>query len=98
MTNNNSDLLRLIDRVHSLGADQMEYFSNIALQRINDESVYITDFGLSIDDCPNLDRGYQCGVEGLSNSDIIRWMTPYASSKDSLIEDASYGYGQSSIF
>uniref|UniRef100_A0A6C0H325 Uncharacterized protein n=1 Tax=viral metagenome TaxID=1070528 RepID=A0A6C0H325_9ZZZZ len=89
MTNANPDLLRLIDRVHSLGSNQLEYYMNIALEwisRMKDESVYLTNFGLSIDDCPNLDRGYLCGVEGLSNSDIIRWISRYASSTDPLRE------------
>ena len=89
MSNNNQDLLNLLDKVHSLTTKQMEYYMNIALEWISrkkDESVYLTDFGLSIDDCPNLDRGYQCGVKGLSNSDIIRWISPYASSKDPLRE------------
>ena len=86
--NNNSDFLRLIDIVHSIGSDQMEYFSNIALQRIKDESVYITD------DCLNLDRGYQCGVEGLSNSNIIRWISQFIKRN----YDASYGHGRSFIF
>jgi hypothetical protein len=89
MTNDNTDLFRLIDKVHSLGSDQMEYYMNIALEWISrkkDESVYLTDFGLSIDDCPHLDRGYQCGVKGLSNSDIIRWISPFASLSDPLRE------------
>ena len=87
MSNNNQDLLNLLDKVHSLSTKQMKYYMNIAvdwISRNKDESVYLTDFGLSIDDCPNLDRGYLCGVEGLGNSQIIKWIAPYASSKDPL--------------
>jgi len=84
-----STILDLLDKVHSLSTDQMRYFMNIAFQWIlknKDESVYLTDSGLSIDDCPTVDRGYQCGVKGLTNSDIIKWISLYASSKNPLKE------------
>ena len=89
MTNINSDLLVMLDKVHSLSTDQMRYFTNIALQWIlknKDEDVYITTHGLSFDDCPTVDRGYQCGVKGLTNSEIIRWISRYASSQNPLKE------------
>jgi len=89
MSNTNSDILRMMDKVHSLSTEQMEYYMNITLKwilRNKDETIYLTDYGLSIDDCPNVDCGYQCGVEGLTNSDIIRWISSYASSKDPLRE------------
>jgi hypothetical protein len=85
----NSDVLRLLDKVHSLSTKQMEYYINIALDWISknkDKGDYITDYGLSIDDCPSLERGYLCGVEGLTNSDIIRWISSYANSKEPLTE------------
>lgn len=82
-------VLGMLDKVHSLSTDQMRYYMNIALQwilRNKEEDVYLTDSGLSIDDCPTVDCGYQCGVDGLSNSDIIRWIAQYASSQDPLRE------------
>ena len=89
MSTINSDVLVMLDKVHSLSTDKMIYFMDIALQWIlknKDETIYLTDSGLAIDDCPKIDRGYQCGVEGLTNSDIIRWIFPYTSSQNPLRE------------
>jgi hypothetical protein len=79
----------LLDKVHSLSTDQMRYFMNIALEWIlknMDENIYLTDSGLSIDDCPSVDCGYQCGVEGLTNSDIIKWIAPFVTLQNPLRE------------
>lgn len=84
-----SILLVLLDKVHSLSSDQMRYFMNIALQWIlknKHENIYLTDSGLSIDDCPTVDCGYKCGVEGLTNSEIIKWISTFVSSQNPLRE------------